>query len=387
MKKHITIILILLLTICLSSFAQIYNTEAIYVPNGTALHIKGNLYNKSGVFDNEGTIILTGNFTNDTTFNSGNNSTVILEGAYQYIGGLKPTTFNQLVVDGTSHKQYNIDGYIRTNLHFNYNNLILGNNNLILMPHSNITGYSNTSFVVTDGHGFLVKKSVPLDDDFIFPVGDSINSFKPVTLNYSGTVDTFSVRVMKNVVPTTGADERCVQYTYIIEESNPGGTDAALSLGWSTLDEGSSFNRENAFMWQYAGNWQLIPYEPGALHNFPLTDWHYSVEGVKSFSPSASRFIIWENSEMDIFIPNIFSPNNDGYNDVLYVRGPGIKNLIFVVYNRWGEKIFESNNVNYGWDGTYKGQALTTGVFTYYVKATGYGGNSIEKKGNVTLVK
>jgi gliding motility-associated-like protein len=89
----------------------------------------------------------------------------------------------------------------------------------------------------------------------------------------------------------------------------------------------------------------------------------------------------------NIFIPSAFSPNNDGQNDVLYVRGKGIKELNFIIYDRWGEKVFETTDKTIGWDGTYKGKNLSTAVFTYYVKATYYDGNEIENKGNITLVR
>lgn len=92
--------------------------------------------------------------------------------------------------------------------------------------------------------------------------------------------------------------------------------------------------------------------------------------------------------EPDIFIPNSFTPNIDNKNDVLYVRGNNIKEIYFAVYNRWGEKVFDTNNKSVGWDGTYKGMKADPGVFAYYFKVKCYyGGLEYEKKGNVTLVR
>lgn len=87
-------------------------------------------------------------------------------------------------------------------------------------------------------------------------------------------------------------------------------------------------------------------------------------------------------------IPKAFSPNGDGVNDIIYVRGWGIKELlIFEIYNRWGEKIFETNDQTIGWDGTYKGQPQAIDTYIFVVKALGYNDNVIEKKGNITLLR
>jgi len=94
-----------------------------------------------------------------------------------------------------------------------------------------------------------------------------------------------------------------------------------------------------------------------------------------------------------LFIPNSFSPNGDGVNDVLFVRGSGIKVMNLKIYNRWGEKVFELSTVNYqlstnkGWDGTYKGKELNAGVFIWYAEVEFDNGDRIYKKGNVSLIR
>lgn len=88
-----------------------------------------------------------------------------------------------------------------------------------------------------------------------------------------------------------------------------------------------------------------------------------------------------------VFIPNAFSPNKDGHNDVLFVRGQNISQIHLLIYNRWGEKIFESNQIAIGWDGTYKGNALSPDVFAYYLEVLCIGGKKYSKKGNISLLK
>lgn len=91
--------------------------------------------------------------------------------------------------------------------------------------------------------------------------------------------------------------------------------------------------------------------------------------------------------EPNIFIPNAFTPNNDNENDVLYVRGYQISELLFRVYDRWGKKVFETTTPGTGWDGTFKGKPVMPGVFVYYLDATCFNNEKFFKKGNVTVIK
>ena len=88
-----------------------------------------------------------------------------------------------------------------------------------------------------------------------------------------------------------------------------------------------------------------------------------------------------------IFVPNAFTPNGDGKNDIEYVYGTSIKSLTFYVYNQWGEMIFKSDSQASGWDGTFKGTNQPVGVYVYYVQATMNDGKQIMKKGTITLLR
>jgi gliding motility-associated-like protein len=88
-----------------------------------------------------------------------------------------------------------------------------------------------------------------------------------------------------------------------------------------------------------------------------------------------------------IFVPNIFSPNGDGVNDILFVRGKGVAKLKFFVYDRWGEKVFETTSLDVGWDGSFRGKDMNKAVFVYYLEATFIDGKEVTQKGDITLVK
>jgi gliding motility-associated-like protein len=94
-----------------------------------------------------------------------------------------------------------------------------------------------------------------------------------------------------------------------------------------------------------------------------------------------------------VFIPNAFTPDGDGYNDVLMVRASGVAMVkSFRIFNRWGEVVFESANhppnaIQYGWNGKIKGIAGGPDVFVYTAEVICENGSSYTYKGNVTILK
>ncbi len=88
-----------------------------------------------------------------------------------------------------------------------------------------------------------------------------------------------------------------------------------------------------------------------------------------------------------IYVPNAFTPNIDQKNDVLMVRSDILSDVYFAIYDRWGEKMFETTDINKGWDGTYKGRKCDPAVYVYYIDATCISKEKYIKKGNITLIK
>ncbi len=87
------------------------------------------------------------------------------------------------------------------------------------------------------------------------------------------------------------------------------------------------------------------------------------------------------------YIPNIFSPNGDGQNDVFRLRSEQIASVHLQVYDRWGNKVFETNDMNDGWDGMYQGKKCEVGVYAWWAEILFKNGVREVKKGNVTLVR
>jgi len=69
-----------------------------------------------------------------------------------------------------------------------------------------------------------------------------------------------------------------------------------------------------------------------------------------------------------LFAPNAFSPNYDGYNDFFQLKGVGISDINWLVFNRWGQVVFEGNSMDDKWDGRFNGQRVLPGVYTFMVR-------------------
>lgn len=94
------------------------------------------------------------------------------------------------------------------------------------------------------------------------------------------------------------------------------------------------------------------------------------------------------NTNPDIFVPSAFTPNNDGHNDLFKVLAVGIAHFTyFRVFNRWGQEIFWTANVEQGWDGTYNGKPSAPGAYVWMASGVDYLGNTLNKKGTVTLIR
>ncbi|MBL1233792.1 MAG: gliding motility-associated C-terminal domain-containing protein [Flavobacteriales bacterium] len=162
------------------------------------------------------------------------------------------------------------------------------------------------------------------------------------------------------------------------------GSNVTITLGNNTILNATGSN--GSYSWT-PPTWLSCPTCPSTTST-PEETITYTVIVVDSNGCSASDqvtvFIEFENV---IWVPNIFSPNGDGSNDILYVRGKGVADLNFFVYDRWGEKVFETTSLDIGWDGKFRGKDMNKAVFVYYLEATFIDGSKVTKKGDVTLIR
>ncbi|MBI9061804.1 MAG: PKD domain-containing protein [Marinilabiliaceae bacterium] len=99
-------------------------------------------------------------------------------------------------------------------------------------------------------------------------------------------------------------------------------------------------------------------------------------------------FTVMVEKKYSLDVPSAFTPNGDGINDKIFVKGWGIKELINIqIYNSYGETVYQSNAIHESWDGTYKGASQPAGTFNYIVEVLTYENKRISKKGRIELIR
>ena len=86
-------------------------------------------------------------------------------------------------------------------------------------------------------------------------------------------------------------------------------------------------------------------------------------------------------------VPNAFSPNGDGVNDFIGVKGYGVAKMNWNIFNRWGQLVFSSTSINNAWDGRYKGTLQPQDVYAYTLSITFTDNTVLRKKGDITLLR
>jgi gliding motility-associated-like protein len=139
----------------------------------------------------------------------------------------------------------------------------------------------------------------------------------------------------------------------------------------------------------------IVSQDKGAITVAPKESIEYTIEvsneGHCRAMDRVSVFVLCNNA--NVFVPNTFSPNGDGANDIFYPRGSGVfKILNLKVFNRWGQIVYDRSNINandptVGWDGTYKGNVLSPDVFVYVLQVVCENNSILTFKGNIALLK
>lgn len=121
---------------------------------------------------------------------------------------------------------------------------------------------------------------------------------------------------------------------------------------------------------------------------YPGRNTCYVVEATNDFGCIASDEVCIELTEdFTAYIPNTFTPNGDGMNDMFLIYGENISNVSMEIYDRWGTRLFYSDNFATGWDGHYKSVLCPAGVYTYVINYTGLNRKKYTKTGSVTIIE
>ena len=138
------------------------------------------------------------------------------------------------------------------------------------------------------------------------------------------------------------------------------------------FNNGQISNEKNPIIdFQQAGNYDVI-----------LT----AISSVGCIDSSVNTISVYP--KMTIYIPNAFTPNNDGYNDKFDVKVNSISYYEIYVYNRWGENIFYSSNELYSWDGSdFNGSLVPNGIYLYHIKIIDQNGKDWVYNGEINLLR
>ena len=396
----------------------INNNAYFHLDSGATLYTKGDVILKDGgAFENNGTVnvyegrLTNGNWINNsggTSFIGESNGLVDLLGINQKIEGNSKSVFNRLQLSNFETILYqHID--IIDSLNLKDSELKL-NSHLCHLQNDNTASLSwNTGYISGDTIGGYFLRSTQSTNVYRFPVGSaSLNAiYRAVDLRPS-TSDSavYGVRLAhtdasfdftgSSITGQTGPYDRDSKNS-ALSDINPRFYHHVAGIYGAVPAEATVY-----FLDQ-----DQIPEEFNSIAQWSANKWNYvnsdlqeQLIGLPDIG-SPKNSVTWTKNDFtsDVFaltsaenggafIPQIFSPNSDGFNDVLFVQGRNISNLTFIIYDRWGTKIFESNDQSKGWDGNYQGSPSLSGVYVYYVEASINGeAERQSKKGNFTLVR
>ncbi|MFT3678928.1 MAG: PKD domain-containing protein [Ferruginibacter sp.] len=182
-----------------------------------------------------------------------------------------------------------------------------------------------------------------------------------------------AVRISKLPLVNAGQDKETIAGTQVALDGNVTG---AANWNWSP----------SAYL--SCTNCITPSVKPATSLTYILTA--YNADGCLATDEVRVRMICKNNL---VYIPNAFSPNNDGLNERFVIKGSGIKTIRhMVVYNRWGKKIFEGknlgiNDVANSWDGTCKGEPAAVGSYVYFIQTECEGGDIFNYRGTLLLTR
>ncbi len=386
------------------SFSQLVINDGLPVINtNDSVIIKGGiLHENNGSITNNGNFYITGDFTNNNplgplgnVFTAGANGWVHLSGDMQNISGDRLTHFNNLELEGTGIKYLNginAIAEVEDTLALNDREFASGKNivHVISTGIGTITKTNGTNgFVSSTNSGGLLRNTLSTNK-YTFPVGSSTGTvfYRPVDITPSAAyAHTFKVRMANVDASDEGFDlslksadlgQINSRFYHKIDRIN-GNAPANITIYYDSIIDGDF---DAMAQWKNTNQWENL----GTV-SFTSSGGFRGItkSGISDFS--TIPFALSSEVTASVFVPNIFSPNGDGFNDILYVRGKGISDLQFIIFNRWGEKVFETTDVNKGWDGTFKGEPANLAVFVYVLKGKFTNGKTIDEKGNFTLLR
>lgn len=221
------------------------------------------------------------------------------------------------------------------------------------------------TWTVTQGSAAITSPNSPTTDVVILSAGGATFTWEVTSGNCPSTSDDL------NVVLLNGSD------------AANAGEDVLIAIGDSTTLNGTG-GTINA--WEPPTGLSCIDCPNPVANPDTTTMYHLTVTDVNGCI-AVDSVLVTVDATTGWYLPTAFTPDANGVNDVLYFYGTGVKEFVLQVFDRWGEKVFETTDKKVGWDGVYKGKPAISGVYAYLLTITFKSTKVEQVKGNLSLIR
>ena len=192
---------------------------------------------------------------------------------------------------------------------------------------------------------------------------------------------TFTWQVSSGACPSTSDD--LVVTLLSGSDAADAGSDVTIALGDSTILNASGGTVNG---WDPPNGLSCIDC-PNPVASPDTTTMYYLLITDDNGCKSTDSVLVTVDESAGWYLPNAFTPDNNGVNDLLYFYGTGVKEFVLRVYDRWGELVFETSDFKNAWDGTFKNKPVTSGVYAYQLTITFKSSKVEEVSGNINLIR
>lgn len=376
----------------------------------------------------------------------GDSATLTTNGALTYmwfpLTGLTNTTGSTVTARPSSPTNYTVAGtdingctnFTITSVNINPRPVIVisGDTSICVGASSTLTAFGASSYMWSPASGLSSSQG-----SIVTVTPSGITAYFIIGVDANGCKDTIPVNFTMNNIPTANAgpnDTICPGETILITASggqsylwNTGATSASIivnptgDITYSVVafngncsdsdevnvhvnfppivDAGSNINiiagtsvtlsasGSGTFSWYPSQGLSCTNCKTPAASPQLSTKYYVTITDMNGCTALDSVIVSIDMPCGNIYIPNAFSPNEDGENDIFFVKANCVKKVLFAIYNRWGEKVFETSDITTGWDGKFKNKEVETNVFVYKLYIKLISGEEILRQGNISLVK
>lgn len=249
--------------------------------------------------------------------------------------------------------------------------------------------YTDTKFVVTDLTATKVLKMIqsPISSDTV--TNRSVVAFPKISttakkIHEADNSQDSTLRFFSSLEEAKNNSERFRHSAPLTLELEGYANDVANHYEWAfasgIMDGEDSFDGVYTYFDKYVNSFVIE--EPG-LHCIRL--WVSNIRDEDTCSHKS--YVCFQVTESNIVAPNAFTPNGDGTNDEFRVSYRSIAEFEISIYDQWGRRVYQSNDITQGWDGTYHGKNSSIGTYFYVIKARGTDDTEFLLKGDVNLIR